>query len=464
MRKSESFGMHEILVAARRRLAQAEWELGSELLELQSSGLYRERMFGSVTHYCEKFLELDGRQASELMSAVRSVSGLPLLSGALREGRLASGKVREMAGVVNADNEAQWLEFARSHCRTELQRQVSLTPRQWAAGRSNGQLTLGIEDGGAEAGLVGGADCEHGASAGGSAAGPARAGEFEGAPALAATECGQAAREGAAGVVGPVAGASGPVPTPAQATPCEWGGHEGEQGSPDGCPGARGRSGGAAADATEGPPRQALPPSVPRRRVRVTLNFKSEEYAEFERLEDCLRSKLRKRVRREEVVLEMGRRAVAGTSAGSRLRHQVMIHADSHLLQGWCETDRGLLPLPTEQLEQALAEGNITFVPEGVDEAGHSAETSQAVTRNTMRLLWARSGGRCEACGAGGLLQVHHKRPRSRGGGHGLENLELRCGGCHDVVHEKDYRERPGWRAARDRGRARATKRRTRDG
>jgi len=189
------------------------------------------------------------------------------------------------------------------------------------------------------------------------------------------------------------------------------------------------------------------------------LNFTAEQYAEYERTEACLRSKMRKRVRREVVALEMARRALASTSPATRMRYQVVVHCDSEVQSAWCETDRGVLPMATDELERGLAEGSITFTPAGesTSDPAPSAGSvpTSGVSRATLRLLIARSGGRCEVCRGGGLAQVHHKRPRSQGGGHELGNLELRCVGCHDLAHEKDYRERSRWKAARKRKRGR---------
>lgn len=60
-----------------------------------------------------------------------------------------------------------------------------------------------------------------------------------------------------------------------------------------------------------------------------------------------------------------------------------------------------------------------------------------------------RAQGRCERCGCDDLgsrwdgFSVHHRLPRSRGGGNGPENLLVLCGsgtsGCHGFV--ESYRE-----------------------
>ena len=69
----------------------------------------------------------------------------------------------------------------------------------------------------------------------------------------------------------------------------------------------------------------------------------------------------------------------------------------------------------------------------------------------TLRALFARAGNCCERCRARSAhLQVHHVVPVCEGGGNHLEQLRLYCRACHTLHHEKDFREKPGWRRARD--------------
>jgi 5-methylcytosine-specific restriction endonuclease McrA len=51
--------------------------------------------------------------------------------------------------------------------------------------------------------------------------------------------------------------------------------------------------------------------------------------------------------------------------------------------------------------------------------------------------LWMRSGGRCEFCRdpLRNSAEVHHRKLRSQGGGHGEENLALVHPDCHRWAH-----------------------------
>lgn len=57
--------------------------------------------------------------------------------------------------------------------------------------------------------------------------------------------------------------------------------------------------------------------------------------------------------------------------------------------------------------------------------------------QRARRLTLARAGRRCERCGAGGKLQVHHVKPLAQGGPpFDLDNLMALCPPCHRAAHD----------------------------
>ncbi|MCW2757003.1 MAG: hypothetical protein JWO46_749 [Nocardioidaceae bacterium] len=63
---------------------------------------------------------------------------------------------------------------------------------------------------------------------------------------------------------------------------------------------------------------------------------------------------------------------------------------------------------------------------------------SRAFWATRREELYARAGGRCEhrGCSLDELgMQAHHRKLRSQGGLHGLENLTALCPPCHETVH-----------------------------
>ena len=64
------------------------------------------------------------------------------------------------------------------------------------------------------------------------------------------------------------------------------------------------------------------------------------------------------------------------------------------------------------------------------------------------RLLWATQGGRCAGCGWAfypSEMHVDHIFPRSRGGGDGIENLQMICRRCNRSKGAKTMAE---WKSA----------------
>jgi 5-methylcytosine-specific restriction endonuclease McrA len=57
------------------------------------------------------------------------------------------------------------------------------------------------------------------------------------------------------------------------------------------------------------------------------------------------------------------------------------------------------------------------------------------IYRLHSRQVLDEHGWRCVRCGRAYLLQIHHRKFRSHGGTHRLENLEPVCRECHRLIH-----------------------------
>jgi hypothetical protein len=77
---------------------------------------------------------------------------------------------------------------------------------------------------------------------------------------------------------------------------------------------------------------------------------------------------------------------------------------------------------------------------------------AKPIPPGNRRIVLDRADGACEGCGRWfSALQIHHRRYRSRGGGHEVSNLLALCGmgnvqngGCHGVAHSAEGGEL-GW-------------------
>lgn len=66
-------------------------------------------------------------------------------------------------------------------------------------------------------------------------------------------------------------------------------------------------------------------------------------------------------------------------------------------------------------------------------------ESTRSLTPKQRRQVLARDGHRCQGPGCRGtrFLEVHHLKPRRRGGSHALTNLVTLCARCHQLLHER---------------------------
>lgn len=99
------------------------------------------------------------------------------------------------------------------------------------------------------------------------------------------------------------------------------------------------------------------------------------------------------------------------------------------------------LAYPQEQLPLVFRE---TFERERRKDARRialfGANASKPVNRKRQRIplvdresVWQRDGGCCVRCGANDNLQIDHIIPISKGGGNGVDNLELLCDICNQA-------------------------------
>jgi 5-methylcytosine-specific restriction endonuclease McrA len=66
----------------------------------------------------------------------------------------------------------------------------------------------------------------------------------------------------------------------------------------------------------------------------------------------------------------------------------------------------------------------------------------ESLVRQAYRLhsqvVLHRSQWRCSRCNASRHLQIHHRRYRSHGGSHEINNLEPVCWDCHRLIHARE--------------------------
>ena len=80
-----------------------------------------------------------------------------------------------------------------------------------------------------------------------------------------------------------------------------------------------------------------------------------------------------------------------------------------------------------------------------ISEAAHVTEdlaleilVRQIYTVHSLEVL-KEHGWRCARCRRSRRLQIHHRKYRSHGGTHRIENLEPVCWDCHKLIHKLEH-------------------------
>jgi HNH endonuclease len=63
----------------------------------------------------------------------------------------------------------------------------------------------------------------------------------------------------------------------------------------------------------------------------------------------------------------------------------------------------------------------------------------EIVYKQHIRIAMQRAGWRCTRCRSSRPLQPHHRKYRSHGGTHRIDNLEPVCWDCHRIIHQLEH-------------------------
>jgi hypothetical protein len=91
---------------------------------------------------------------------------------------------------------------------------------------------------------------------------------------------------------------------------------------------------------------------------------------------------------------------------------------------------RGIMAITVDEGDELIAEGaHLT------DELAFEVLVREVYRLHSLEVL-RRNDGRCARCRSARRLQIHHRRYRSHGGTHRIENLEPVCRDCHKLIHK----------------------------
>ena len=372
-------------------MADAEWKMGLCLLALKRSGAFRKLGFGTLSAYAERVLQLSGRKVGALLGAAEALEHLPLISEAFRAGRVCWSKVRVMHGLATPETEAEWLEFARVHTSVEVERKVALSPLEWKRHRalkaslagkpsvSSAEVTaLLLSTPAVVCGVSGdGASGRFDSKGSSVACGELTAASEE------ATRAGEQELDGAFGQLKDATREERQetaleAPSRTEATEI----------------GAK-----AASSAPNLADTLPAPPSPPRT-IRLVFELTPDQYALYEQADSRVRAQEGRRLPRAEVLKRMAESVLSEGSAKARARHQVLVHTVEGSGNAWYETERGVLPVASEILEEALGGHEVLMMDvDGRVEAASETSVSDSSCALSTAKSTAGTGSESETFG-----------------------------------------------------------------
>ena len=345
-------------------MADAEWKMGLCLLALKRSGAFRKLGFGTLSAYAERVLQLSGRKVGALLGAAEALEHLPLMSEAFRAGKVCWSKVRVMHGLATPETEAAWLEFARAHTSVEVERKVALRPLEWKRHRA------------LKASLAGKPTVS--------------SGEVKLLHSVESVDCGSGSS------FSDRVDSRRPTDLPQSGDASSE--HDDEttrkvRKQQDAAPDRL--SGDPENEAVDGEARALSPvsspalerPSAPSppQKIRLVFELTPDQYALYEQAESRVRAQEGRRLPRAEVLKRMAESVLSQGTAKARARHQVLVHTMEGSDRAWYETERGVLPVASEVLDEALGGHEVVLV--------HSAGRVAAAP-----VLEGRSPGKLQGC------------------------------------------------------------------
>jgi len=110
------------------------------LLDMEQRGEHKSVRCSSTVQFAVDALELDPREARDLLRVARALEDLPEIDRAFAQGQIGWSKLREMTRVATAQTEGEWLSFAKKNRAREVELAVSGAKRGQKPPKDNGGL------------------------------------------------------------------------------------------------------------------------------------------------------------------------------------------------------------------------------------------------------------------------------------------------------------------------------------
>jgi hypothetical protein len=117
--------VHERAVQRAQRFLVSHADLLESIIEVDQHKLYEKFGLNFLTTYCVKHLGLDESMAGVLVRVARKSQAVPELKLAILDGQVSISNARAISSVITRENQAEWIEKAKTLSKHKLEREVA---------------------------------------------------------------------------------------------------------------------------------------------------------------------------------------------------------------------------------------------------------------------------------------------------------------------------------------------------
>jgi len=122
---AKSRAIHERALTRAQKYLASEGQLLESIIEADQDKLYEKFGLGYLTTYCVKHLGLDETVAGVLVRVARKGQAVPELKLAVMDGDVSISNARAIASVITNENQAEWIEKAKTLSKRKLEHEVA---------------------------------------------------------------------------------------------------------------------------------------------------------------------------------------------------------------------------------------------------------------------------------------------------------------------------------------------------
>src|SRR6266404_1827990 len=123
-KSNEDLALHNLAISQAKRYLRDESDLLNTVMEVDRTRLFLKFDLKSTFAYCQKYLGLSDAVIYNFITVGRKSREIPALKLAVEEQGLTVATARKIVPILNVENQAEWIEKAKTLPKRMLEREV----------------------------------------------------------------------------------------------------------------------------------------------------------------------------------------------------------------------------------------------------------------------------------------------------------------------------------------------------